>query len=78
MADYDIPVCPYCDAGNAAPRTGKTLPEWAARLPLSYAAGPGDPTAIAELMAAFRYDPKHRTRINVSVGAATRRGILRL
>ena len=61
MADYDIPVCPYCDAGNAAPRTGKTLPEWAARLPLSYAAGPGDPTAIAELMAAFRYDPKHRT-----------------
>ena len=48
MADYDDPVCLRCDAGSL-----KRLPEWAARLPLSFRTGPGRPEDIAELVAAF-------------------------
>ena len=59
MADYDEPVCYQCDADcedrrmRRFTRPHKTLPEWAAKLPLSFRSGPGRPEDIAELLAVF-------------------------
>jgi hypothetical protein len=63
MADYDQPVCHRCDVAREelalrqlAPSRGR-LPEWAARLPLSYRTGPGRAQDITDLLDAL--DPDH-------------------